>query len=232
MIASGFLHRKAKRLIGHVAALVVFASVVSMGFAQPKDALRYQFSPTNSDLTGIKVSSGNGNDGYEISGNPTAAFLIPGHKGDPMAAVFLDGRNGRIDTQIDTASIGIDGNPFTAMAFLNRATVKGDNMVFGTEAGVTNDLHLGFRNKVSYVGFWGNDSAGAVVGTFQWHHWAVRYDPAIEGGSQDVFIDGVLVAQDSPHMPYAGTGETLKIGSGGGSGGRNGPRFDHGCCHG
>jgi hypothetical protein len=221
MIASGFVHRKVKGLVGIIAALAVFGSVVSPAFAPPpKDTLRYQFSPTT-DLSNIKDSSGNGNNGFEVSGDPAQAFLVPGHKGSPKTAVFLSGVDTLIDTQIDTGSIGIDNNAFTAMAFINRATVKGDNFVFGTDANAAPDLHLGFREKVTYVGFWGNDSAGAIIGTFKWHHWAVRFDPTIQGGSQDVFIDGVMVAHDAPHNAYVGNGSTtLKIGQGGGGGGR------------
>lgn len=221
MTTSGFVHRKAKSLIGIIAVLALFASVVPRAFAPPpKDTLRYQFTPTT-DLGNIKDSSGNHYDGYEVSGDPTQAFLVPGHKGGAKTAVFLSGVATLIDVQLDTGSIGIDNNPFTAMAFINRATVKNDNMVFGTDANNAPDLHLGFREKVTYVGFWGNDSGGAVVGTFQWHHWAVRFDPTIEGGSQDVFIDGVMVAHDAPHKAYQGNGfTTLKIGQGGGGGSR------------
>jgi hypothetical protein len=220
MKASGFVRGKAKSLIGGMAALAMFAIVVPAALAQPKDTLRYKFSPTT-DLSNIKDASGHGNDGFEASGDPTQAFLVPGHTGAAGTAVYLSGVDTFIDTNIDTGTLGLDNNPFTVMAFINRATVKGDNFVFGTSANAAPDLHLGFREKVTYVGFWGNDSAGAIIGTFQWHHWAVRYNPAVEGGSQDVFIDGVRVAHDAPHNAYVGNGFTsLKIGQGGGSGGR------------
>src|SRR5947209_14570169 len=104
MIASGFLHRKAKSLLGDFAALVVLASVVSMAAAQPKPTLEYKFGPTT-DLSNIKDASGNGHDGFEASGDPAQAFLVTGHKGDAMAAVFLGGVDTHIDTGDDTGTL-------------------------------------------------------------------------------------------------------------------------------
>jgi hypothetical protein len=215
MISSGFLHRKAKSLLGDFAALLVVGSVVSIAAAQPKDSLRYKFDPST-DLSNIKDASGNGHNGMEMSGDPSLAFLVSGHKGDPMAALFQAGQatNG-IDTGVDTTTLGLDNKAFTVMAFVNRATIRGDNFVFGTDQGNSFSLHLGFRDKVTYMAFWGNDSAGPIVGAFQWHHLAQRFDPTVGGGSQDIFLDGVLVAHSPGHKGFVGDGTTsLKVGRG------------------
>jgi hypothetical protein len=209
MIASG-LHRKAKRLVGEIAALAVLASVVSIASAQPKDFLRYKITATT-DLTssgGIKDTGTGKNDGTEISLG-AESVIVPGHAPGSFA-VFLAGDDASaagtgIDTGTDTTTMGIDGAAFTVMAWLNRGTLKGDNMVFGTNLNGGGDLHLGFRGPVCYVGFWGNDSSGPFFAPFAWHHWAVRYDDTKR--TQDIFVDGVLVNSDGGHNAYSGTNE-------------------------
>jgi hypothetical protein len=218
MTTSGFAHRKAKSLVGEIAALAVLAGVVSIAAAQPKPTLEYIFNPTTDDLTvsrGIKDHAGNKYDGTENSLGTEAKF-VPGHLPNTTAVFFLgnddpDGGTG-IDTGIDTASVGIDGGAFTVVAWINRASFKQDNMVFGTTNNNAPDLHLGFRKGWAYCGFWGNDSGAYVadkVGIHEWHHWAVRYDGT---SNQDIFIDGVLINSDPGHSPYSGSGVDLIIG--------------------
>jgi hypothetical protein len=107
---------------------------------------------------------------------------------------------------------GIDGAAFTVMAWVNRGTVKGDNMVFGTNLGSNPDLYIGFRGAICGVGFLDtNASSGPVFAPFAWHHLAVRYDGT---SNQDIFVDGVLVASDGGHAPYSslGNGQHLFVG--------------------
>jgi hypothetical protein len=221
MIVSGLLHRKAKSLLGHFAALLVLGSVVAIAAAQPKPTLEYDFDPAKNSLSKaggiVDLSSGKHN-GTELSGGKESAFVTGHTKPDGttgFAIYFLgdpdtDTGGTGIDTGTDTATVGIDGGPFTVMAWVNRANFKQDNMVFGTNLNGAGDLHLGFRLSFSYCGFWGNDSTGpGVPGINEWHHFAVRYNDA--DMSQDIFIDGAVVNHETGHGPY-GSGAGLIIG--------------------
>jgi len=209
MIASGFVHRKVKRLAGEIAALAVLAGIASAASAQPKDYLRYKITATT-DLTsigGIKDSGTGKNDGTEVSFGAESAIVL-GHAPGSFAVFLAGDDNGGggtgIDTGTDTGTAGIANSAFTVMAWLYRGTVKNDNMVFGTNLNGAGDLHLGFRGAACYVGFWGNDSSGPVFPCYQWHHWAVRYNGT---SNQDIFVDGVLVHSEGGHSPYGGFNE-------------------------
>jgi hypothetical protein len=220
MTASGFVHLQAKGLIRGIAALVVLASAVSMAAAQPKPTLEYVFDSTKDSLSkagGILDHSGNKYNGTEISLGAESSF-VQGHLSTTTAVSLMgdddaDTGGTGIDTGIDTATVGIDGGPFTVVAWINRATFKQDNMVFGTSNSTGSsgkaDLHLGFRKGWAYCGFWGNDSGAYVaniVGISEWHHFAVRYDGT---SNQDIFIDGVLINSDPGHGAYGATGELI-----------------------
>lgn len=227
MTASGFVHRKAQSLMGCIAALVLLASGGSTVNAQPTETLRYNFG-SDDDLTtpgGIHDRSGTGNNGTELSGGIRATF-VPGHLSGSLA-VYLGGNGTGIATGTDTASVGIDNSPFTAMAFVNRGTVAGDNMLFGSDPGVDDGtLHIGFRGKQVHVGFWGSDSTGpAVQAPFVWVHYAVRYDPTVDGGSQDVFLNGTRVAHSGGHGAY-NRGTPFQIGRARGGDGSFGGAID------
>ena len=231
MIVTGFKHRKAKRLLSELAALMVLASVVSIAAAQPKPTLEYVFSSSTnlSKIGGITDSSGNKYNGSELSLG-TEASIGPGHLSSTFAIHLIGdedtstGGTG-IDTGVDTATVGIDGGPFTVMAWINRSSFKSDNMVFGTMNNGSPDLHLGFRKSTAYCGFWGNDSgAYAPVGIYEWHHWAVRYDGT---SKQEIFIDGVLINSDPGHGPYSGSGVDLTIGHTFGNGGAFAGAIEH-----
>jgi Concanavalin A-like lectin/glucanases superfamily len=205
MAAIGFMQRKAKSLSGEIAALAVLTSVVMIAPAQPQDYLRYTITATT-DLTsvgGIKDTGTGNHNGTELSMGKES-FIVPGHAAGTFA-VFLAGDESvapgtGIDTGIDTVTAGIDGAAFTVMAWVNRGTVKGDNMVFGTNLGNNPDLYIGFRGAICDVAFLDtNESSGPVFPPFAWHHWAVRYDGT---SNQDIFIDGVLVASGGGHNPY------------------------------
>ena len=128
-MTTGLKHRKAKRLLGELAALVVLASVVSMAAAQPKPTLEYVFNSSTDSLSkpgGVMDHSGNKYDGSdELSG--TEASFVPGHTplnasvSQGTAVLFLgdDDPNGTdaepgtgtgIDTGIDTDAGG-DSTP-------------------------------------------------------------------------------------------------------------------------
>ena len=219
MSASGFVHLQAKGLIRGIAALVVLASAVSMAAAQPKPTLEYVFDPAKDSLSksgGIIDHSGNKYNGTELSGGLESSF-VQGHLSTTFAVSLLGdddtsaGGTG-IDTGIDTATVGIDGGAFTVVAWINRASYKQDNMVFGTTNNNAPDLHLGFRKGWAYVGFWGNDSgaySANLLGVNEWHHWAVRYDGT---SKQEIFIDGVMINSDPGHGPYSGSGVDLIVG--------------------
>jgi hypothetical protein len=223
MIASGLAHRKTKLLIVEFAALLVLTSAVSIAAAQPKPTLEYVFSSSTNlaQAGGITDGSGNMYNGKEFS-SATEASIGPGHLTSTFAIYFLGNEDTTtggtgIDTSVDTKTVGIDGGPFTVMAWINRHSSKNDNMVFGTMNNGAPDLHLGFRKAQVQCGFWNNDSgAYAAVGIYEWHHWAIRYDGA---SKQDIFIDGVMINSDPGHAPYAGSGVNLTIGHTFGNGG-------------
>lgn len=209
MTASGFLQRHAKSLISCVGAIVLVVGVAPMASAQLQ--VRYTFEPNGSPADTVDVihdRSGNGNNGFSIT-NSESTF-VPGPSGN-MNAIHFDTEDSDnsavgsgVSTGIDTFSLGIANSDFTTMAWVNRDTYKGDNMVFGTgsdESSSDGSLHLGFRGRDIYMGFWGNDSNTSGVTRGQWHHIAWRY--ITDGGKQDIFIDGVLANSSPNHNPYA-----------------------------
>jgi hypothetical protein len=212
MTASGFAHRKAKRLIGHCAALVVLASVVSIGYSIPPPVLQYKFDPSVDNLGpgGITDSSASGFNGTVVT--PADATLgQPGHAAGANAIhlvkddvlVFGQTWGSGIATFQTVDTLGVGVNDYTAMAWVNVDVLAGDNMVFGEASG--NSLHLGFRNTQVYFGHWGNDTGSATLldpGT--WHHIAWRY----EGGTQSIFIDGQLDNQQD-HGPLNNPGNLI-----------------------
>jgi len=225
MIASGFLHRNAKSLLRDVGALVVLAGVVSVASAQPKPTLEYNFDPTKDSLStvgGILDHSATKANGTEVSGGKETSF-VPGHVSTTTAVMFLGdddpnssmaepGVGTLIDTGVDTNTFGLDNQSFTVMAWINRTSFKEDNMVFGTGAGSGSYLHLGFRRGMAYFGTWNGDSSayvGDIVGVYEWHHFAMRYDGTAK--TQSIFIDGALI-NEVPGAVFPGYGTNLTVG--------------------
>jgi hypothetical protein len=216
--------RRAKPLLGWSAALLVLAAVVSTAAAQPKEVLVYQFDPSTDNLAaegGILDRSGNGYNGTALSlGAPSMKFAS-GHLSNTFAVAmagddYFPGTG--IWTGVSTTTVGIYQGAFTVMAWVNvnnlHTNVIGDQMVFGSvgQETLNNTLHLGFRNRNTYMGFWGNDSnaAGAPQPFANvWHHMAWRYDPGTK--NQDIFIDGKLANSDPNHAPFDGR-QTLLLG--------------------
>jgi hypothetical protein len=224
MITAGFKHRKAKRLLGELAALAVWASVVSFAAAQPKPTLEYIFNSSTDSLSkpgGIQDHSGNKYNGTELSGGTETSF-VTGHAANTTAVLFLgdddpnatDGEPGMgtaIDSGIDTKTVGLDNQSFTVMAWIQRTSFKEDNMVFGSGSGSGSYLHLGFRRGLIYFGTWNGDSAAytTTVGMMDWHHLAWRYDMA--KGTHSIFVDGAAVLNE-PGAVFPGYGTNLLIG--------------------
>jgi len=223
------LLRHAKILIASTAAVLVLAVMVSTGSAQPTEVLVYQFDPATDNLLldgGLLDRSGNGYNGTAMAfGQPSMKF-VPGHvnkqDGSQGTALAMAGDDDLPGTGIWTGqsakTLGIYNGSFTAMAWVNRTSIKADNMVFGTNGGpcgILHMLHLGFRGRDTYMGFWGNDSSAAGVPPISitlannWHHMAWRYDTAAR--TQSIFIDGALANSDANHDPY-GTQFTVIIG--------------------
>jgi hypothetical protein len=215
MIFSRCVDRKAKSLIGTVAALVVFASMVSTAAGQiPAPVLWYKFDPSVDTLDpgGIHDSSPNGYNGTVVT--PAEATLAqPGHAAGANAIhlvkddniVFGSSWGSGIATFQTVDTLGVGVKDYTAMAWVNVDKLSGDNMVFGEASG--NSLHLGFRDTQVYFGHWGNDTGSNLrldAGT--WHHVAWRYQA--DGGLQSIFIDGSLDNVGS-HGPLANPGQLI-----------------------
>jgi hypothetical protein len=222
------LLRTAKSLMRGVAALLVFAALASTADAQlviqPGEVMTYFFD-SNDHLDqekGIIDKTTNGHNGTSLSLDSESAF-VPGHKAGNLAIVAWGDDQGGIAggniywagsgiyTHTDTHALGIDTGPFTLMVWVVRGAWKGDNMLFGTTDNEA--LHIGFREGGAYMGFWNNDAGGPGVplGDGKWHHMAYRYDPNLNGGQQDIYIDGMNVASRSGAGPFGRT-QTLLIG--------------------
>jgi hypothetical protein len=230
MMNLGFLQRKAKSLLASIAALVVLASVVSNASAQL--GLQYKFISGVDDLTvpgGIKDLSGNGHHGTVIdsglaffdtgpSGNMNALHIIKVN--DPDETI---GSGINTNTLTNHSDLNIFDGPYTVMAWVNLDDFIGDRMVFGTPppnapgaSANTGSLHLGFRTRQVYTGWWGagtgrdsaydNQSAnrGYVGDVGEWHHITWRFTGAAGPGYQDTFQDGVLYQRFRSPVWYGG----------------------------
>ncbi|HLJ94453.1 MAG TPA: LamG-like jellyroll fold domain-containing protein [Gemmataceae bacterium] len=225
MTASGFVFRKAKRLLGEVAALAVLTSLASFAAAQPKPTLEYIFDKSKDNLTtfgGIIDHSGNKFNGTELSGGTETSF-VPGHLSGTTAVLFLGdddpnsssgepGVGTAIDTGALTSDVKMDNQSWTVMAWINRTCFKEDQMVFGSGAGSGSYLHLGFRRGLAYFGTWNGDSSayvGNLVGVYEWHHYALRYDAVKK--THSIFVDGAPILNE-PGAVFPGYGTNLLIG--------------------
>jgi hypothetical protein len=115
-----------------------------------------------------------------------------------------DGNQGfgapHIDTNFTLAALGISTSaPYTTMAWVNFASVTGDNMIFGQGEGDV--LHLGTRNGRYHSGHWAGDQTSpenVTSGVGTWQHVAFTND---EAGLQKIFVNGEEVTSGA-----AGTG--------------------------
>lgn len=236
MKVSGFMYRKARSLIGKIAGLAVLAGTISIAVAAPPTpTLEYKFDSAKDKLGitgGIIDYSGNKYNGTELSLGTETSF-VPGHLSgttalmllgddDPTSSSAEPGVGTGIDTGIDTGTVGMDNQSWTVMAWVNRTCFKGDNMVFGSGAGSSNFLHLGFRRGQAYFGTWNGDSAayvGNIVGIYEWHHLAMRYNSA--AGTHSIFIDGASILNE-PGAVFPGYGTNLIVGGNFGNSGGEG----------
>src|SRR5438132_1886043 len=229
------LFRNAKSLLRGLAALLVLAALATPAGAQPTiqpgEVLTYFFDSNDKfdRVKGIIDKTGLGHNGTSLSLD-SESVVVPGHKAGNLAIVgWGDDVGGVIDgtvywagsgifTHTDTHTLGIDTGPFTLMVWVVRGAWKGDNMLFGTTDNEA--LHIGFRQGNAHMGFWGNDLSGAPgvpLGDGKWHHMAFRYDPNLQGGQQDIYIDGIKVASRPGAGPFGRT-QTLLIGRFGAAG--------------
>jgi hypothetical protein len=194
-----FVEQRAKTLIGSIAPLLIFASMVSTAAAQiPAPELWYKFDPAVDTLDpgGIHDSSPSGYNGTVVT--PADVTLgQPGHTAGANAIhlvkddtlVFGQTWGSGIATFQTVDALGVGVKDYTAMAWVNVDKLSGDNMVFGEASG--NSLHLGFRDTQVYFGHWGNDTpSNTRLDAGTWHHVAWRYQT--DGGLQSIFIDGSL----------------------------------------
>jgi hypothetical protein len=217
-----------------LAALVVVASMVANAAAQaPTPGLQYTFVQGVDDLNkagGITDASGNGHNGTVIdsayaefatgpAGNMNAIHIDPFNYPDET-----DGSGINTNTMTDDPTLNIFNGPYTCMAWVNLDDQTADHMVFGTPPpnapGATStlagSLHLGFRNKQVYNGWWGagtgRDSAydnltpnrGYAGQIGEWHHIAWRFTGSQSSGYQDIFQDGVLYKSTLSPTYYGG----------------------------
>jgi hypothetical protein len=230
MTAAGFWNRKVKRRIVNLAALVVLTGLVPMASALDP-TIRYTFDANATppdDLSKAKGihnrGSAKGHDATVINGTNHAQF-VAGPSGK-MNAIHLDGVDGPdnstgsgIITDATTAhpDVNIGAGPFTAMAWVNRDNIAGDNMVFGTGFGGPGDnpdsagsgsLYLGFRDTVIWQGFSTRDNYATGILAGEWHHVAWRFDGA---STTNIFVDGEVASTDLQAQSY-GNDFTLWVG--------------------
>lgn len=123
----------------------------------------------------------------------------------------------KLNTGLTPTGLGITSGPYTMTAWVQlntNATDDLDNMVFGGAADNNNgQLHNGFRDEVPHQGHWGNDTTGGtalVNDSSTWYHVAWTYSAA--PGTQEIFVNGVLVATDTGKGAISGGGTELAIG--------------------
>jgi hypothetical protein len=202
--------------------------------------LQYKFVQGVDDLNskgGIHDLSGNGHDGTVIdsafaqftagpAGNMNAIHI------DPDGGVFPDETDGsgiNTNTPTNHPDLNIFNGPYTVMAWVNLDDQTGDHMVFGTPppnapgtSANAGALHLGFRNKQVYNGWWGagtgrdsaydNQGSRGYIGQIgEWHHVAWRFTGNAGPGYQDIFQDGVLYQRFLAPTFYGG----ILLGDGG-----------------
>ena len=133
-----------------------------------------------------------------------------------------DGEDKRVSGNVGANALRFDGvndvirlnqNPtlnqtsFSLAAWARRDSTGRYAFFFGQGSAANNaGLHMGFRPDNRFTcGFYGNDldSPGAYTDA-AWHHWACTFDRA--NNIRRIYLDGGLIAQDSPTAPYVGSG--------------------------
>lgn len=111
-------------------------------------------------------------------------------------------------------TLGLRSKDFTVEAWIKFQSPRPDGPDHTILGGATPaskvGLHLVVRKGRLHFGFYGNDTPGntlLVAGV--WYHVAFRYTLAT--GEQALFVNGILDAAGTGHVPYAGTG-SLYIG--------------------
>ncbi|MEM7383360.1 MAG: LamG-like jellyroll fold domain-containing protein, partial [Verrucomicrobiota bacterium] len=160
---------------------------------------------TNNDscdgsLNSMEITVGGGSPGQPgtlLGAASWEAFTTDETSPAGPGVMYFDSENGADATYIDTGmnpeSAGIQGAPYTMMAWVKLEAAGGDKMVFGQAGG--NVLHNGIRNNNYHLGHWGDDVGGGTIDVGNWRHLTWRYDGETRGAIE-IYVDGVLVARN------------------------------------
>lgn len=102
--------------------------------------------------------------------------------------------------------LNISNNSFTVEAWIKpRKLTTSDHTIIGTDtASVNKGLHFIVRNKMLYLGFYGNDLIGKTeIKEGVWQHVAWMYDK--DKQEQTLFLNGEVEATEGGHLPFIGT---------------------------
>jgi len=112
----------------------------------------------------------------------------------------------RLTRRSFTIEVWVKVNLFRSNAF------NGDTSILGTKLhgpvnGRNHTLHLTFRNRNPYFGFFNNDVRGAtVVKEGRWYHLAFVFNKEMgkDTGVQEIYLDGKLEIQDKNRPSFKG----------------------------
>ncbi|MBI2863697.1 MAG: hypothetical protein HYX94_03950, partial [Chloroflexi bacterium] len=178
------------------------ASVVNNSTVGDKRTLRLRFEEAANAATFADAS---------LHGDVTCTANCP-----TAGAAGFSGKGVRFDSSrrqyldLGTATaLGLNNSSFTVMLWVNGsglASTGGDVPLLGIEGSDANKaLHLTVRNGKPYMGFYGNDTAGATsLSANQWYHLAFRYDK--DKTEQAIFVNGVKDVARTGHAAMQGTG--------------------------
>ena len=117
------------------------------------------------------------------------------------------------DTMLGSAGSSTETD-YTMAAWLNFPSVgtagnaTQDRFVIGTQGGTNSqELHLGTRQGNYHSGHWSDDvgGAGATANIGNWHYVVWTND----GGTQEIFVDGVSVASGATGTPNRNFGDLI-----------------------
>ena len=114
----------------------------------------------------------------------------------------------------NASNLGIDGNSWTAMAWVYVTGTNPNGVIFGmvptTNEGTDQDLQLQIEGGQLFFGEYGDDSSSSTqIPTGQWDFVAWTFN----AGTQTIYLNGAQVSQSVGHNDFQGTG-TVSIGAG------------------
>lgn len=218
MIYSRRNRRKAASIVAGLVALSL------IGSTQAALVLQYSTWPPSDPVINTGTT---GTSGSQVT--PADATIVAGPIVGSAVHITANSANSYINANLTTGAggVNIQGNSFTAGAWVNLDSTGGDHMVFGTDwTGGGSALHLGFRNATPHFGFFANDSDAGVINNVSagaWHYWVWRYDAG--AGAQSIFRDGAQLYSQGGHGAFA-SNLPLQVGRGIGGGNLNGALDD------